>query len=292
MLARVNGTELFWQSHGSGRPVLVMHGGPGLDHSYFRPWLDPLGDSVRLVYYDQRATGRSARTGALEGVSVRTLVDDAEALRAHLGLERVILFGHSFGGCLALAYALHYGERLDGLVLCATAPSVEHVPAAFEELTARATAKQRAVLARALAEPILDDKALKDAWRALLPLYFARYRQAWGKALSEPIRYGAAAWNQLGRIAPVLSAYAERHRASCPTLVLQGAHDWFTPSDQIARLMAALPSATLVWFERSGHFPFVEEQEEFVATVKRWMAASGLQGPGHYDFRRLPKLDK
>lgn len=276
MLARVNDTELFWQSHGSGRPVLVMHGGPGLDHSYFRPWLDPLGDSVRLVYYDQRATGRSARTGSLESVSLRTLVDDAEALRAHLGLERIILFGHSFGGCLALAYALHYGKQLDALVLCATAPSVEHVPAAFEALAARATAKQRTALARALTGQILDDKALKDAWQTLLPLYFARYRRARGKALSESIRYSAAAWNHLGQIASGLNAGAERHSASCPTLVLLGAHDWFTPPDQIARLKAALPSAILVRFEHSGHFPFVEEQREFLATVKSWMAASGL----------------
>jgi proline iminopeptidase len=275
MLSRVNGTELFWESHGSGRPVLLMHGGPGLDHSYFRPWLDPLGDAVRLLYYDQRATGRSARNGALEGVSLRTLVDDAEALRVHLGLERIVLFGHSFGGRLALAYALQYGHRLDGLVLCATAPGYEHLRTAIATLTARATPEQRAMLANAFSGPMPDDGALKCAWEALLPLYFARYRATYAKALLGRVRFGAAAWNHFGQLLDDLNANVRLGGAGIPALVLAGGHDWFTPPEQIARLRDALPAARVARFERSGHFPFVEEQGQFVAIVKSWIAALG-----------------
>lgn len=273
MFAPCNGTKLFWEGHGAGRPMLLMHGGPGLDHTYFRPWLDALGETVRLIYYDQRETGRSARTTSLEGDTLRTLVDDADALRAHLDLNRFILFGHSFGGCLALAYALQYGERLDGLILCATPPNLDHVPAALESVTARASPAQKAVMSTLFSKPTEDDAALKDAWTVLLPLYFAHYQPEFGEAMLGRMRCSATAWNHLGRLAADLSANAKHLSISCPVLLLEGAADWFTPEEQVNRLTAALPQAKLSRFDHSGHFPFAEEKDRFIAIVRAWLMA-------------------
>src|SRR5437016_4873387 len=122
--AAVNGTELFYALHGDGRPLVTLHGGLGLDHTYFRPWLDALGDAAQLVYYDQRGHGRSQRP-PLDHVGHDTWAADAEELRAHLGHERIVLFGHSYGGYLAQEYALAFGERLAGLILCSTAPAFD-----------------------------------------------------------------------------------------------------------------------------------------------------------------------
>lgn len=273
MLAQVNGTELFWEGYGSGRPMLLMHGGPGLDHAYFRHWLDTLGETVRLIYYDRRATGRSARDSNLDGVTLRTHVDDAEALRVHLGLERLVLFGHSFGACMALAYARCYGQRLDGLALCAAAPSFDHVPAQLEALAARASPEQRAMMSTAFSRPMANDKALEDAWRVVMPIYFSHYESShWDTTLGYT-RFSASAWNSLGQMANELSTNGKDLKADCPVLLLEGRHDWFAPEAQIQRLQAALPSAKLVRFAHSGHFPFVEEQGTFVDAMRRWIAA-------------------
>src|SRR5436309_15050531 len=117
--AHANGAELFYLEVGKGVPCLVMHGGLGVDHTQFRDGLDPLGDVLRLVYYDHRCNGRSGRP-PIETLTLEQLADDADALRSHLGYERVAVLGHSYGGCLALQYALRHPRHLSHLVLVGT----------------------------------------------------------------------------------------------------------------------------------------------------------------------------
>jgi proline iminopeptidase len=105
----VNGTDLFCIRQGTGIPLLTMHG-PGFDHTVLRPWLDPLDEDFELIYYDHRGCGRSRRQD-LSAVTDGTWVEDAEALRKTLGLDKAIVFGHSYGGCLAQEYALTFPAR-------------------------------------------------------------------------------------------------------------------------------------------------------------------------------------
>src|SRR5215470_3983393 len=123
--AHVNGTDLFHVEVGAGLPCLVMHGGLGVDHTQFRDALDPLGDVLRLVYYDHRGNGRSGRP-PIETITLKQLADDADALRAHLGFERVAVLGHSYGGCIALRYVLDYPQRVSRLVLVGTTAAWDH----------------------------------------------------------------------------------------------------------------------------------------------------------------------
>jgi len=119
--------------------MLLMHGGLGLDHSAFPPYFDNLGDLLTLIYYDHRGNGRSARPDSFEAITHATWVDDADALRAQLGYEQIILFGHSYGGFLAQEYALRYPERLAGLILCCTAPAIDYMPLIQANAAARHT---------------------------------------------------------------------------------------------------------------------------------------------------------
>lgn len=107
MRARVNGVELFFDVRGDGlraadgrfvaKPALVaLHGGPGLDHSQFVPWLEPLADALQIVLVDQRGTGRSSRP-PLHACTLEAMADDLEALVRLLGLADVTVLGHSFG---------------------------------------------------------------------------------------------------------------------------------------------------------------------------------------------------
>ena len=273
MRTQVNHTELFYERLGQGRPLLLMHGGLGLDHMGFRPWLDPLGDAAELIYYDHRANGRSERPASLEGVDHATWAADAEALRAQLGFERIVLFGHSYGSFLAQEYALRYADPLAGLILCNSAPALDYMPVIQANAAARGTPDSLAALGEAFGRPMADDGDWRSIWLRLLPMYFKRYDPKIGQAMDEATVYSAAAWNHVNvNCLPQFNTFARLKEITVPTLLLSGADDWITPAAQGQRMLAELPNAQLTVFEESGHYPFIEENDKFITTVRDWMA--------------------
>ena len=131
MRAKVRDTEIYFDVEGAGlvpdgavmreRPVaLVIHGGPGADHSGFKPALSPLAEHMQLVYFDQRGHGRSAR-GDPATYTLDENVEDMEALRRYLGLGPVVSIGMSYGGKVAMAHAARYPEAISHLALVAIA---------------------------------------------------------------------------------------------------------------------------------------------------------------------------
>src|SRR5947209_12279806 len=104
-----DGYEMFVEEVGSGFPLIVLHGGPGLDHTMFRPWLDPLGDELRLLYVDERGQGRSERVDP-ETVSLEVFARDVDLLAEALRLDRFALLGHSFGAIITTHHAIEIGS--------------------------------------------------------------------------------------------------------------------------------------------------------------------------------------
>ncbi|MDO4990454.1 MAG: alpha/beta fold hydrolase [Eubacteriales bacterium] len=130
MFARVNGCRIFFDVEGlqyipdgpvmREKPVcLVLHGGPGADHTHFMPDLSPLSEVCQLIYIDDRNTGRSERTD-VHTSSIRQNVEDIEALREYLGLDKVFILGQSYGGMKAQYYVSHYPEHLYGAMILST----------------------------------------------------------------------------------------------------------------------------------------------------------------------------
>ena len=111
---------------GRGLPIIIVHGGPDFDHEYLLPEMDQLARSFRLIYYDQRGRGRSSSGQAPEDISVTSETEDLDRIRAHFGFEAVAVLGHSWGGLLAMEYALRRRRRVSHLILLNTAP-VSHV---------------------------------------------------------------------------------------------------------------------------------------------------------------------
>ncbi len=273
MGAQLNGTELFFECVGQGRPMLIMHGGLGLDHTYFRPWLDRLCEVAKLIYYDHRANGRSARPATMEGIGHEIWAADADALRAHLGFDRIFLFGHSYGGFLAQEYALRFANHLAGLILCSTAPAIDYMPTIQDKAIARGTRDSLAALGEAFGRPMADDNDWRSIWMRILPMYFKRYDIRFGQAMDQTTSYSAAAWNHVNaNCLPKFNTVPRLREISVPTLVLCGADDWITPVEQSERIHAELPNAELTIFKESGHFPFIEEPDEFVTMVRNWIA--------------------
>ncbi len=131
MFAKVNGYKIFFDVEGlqfvpdgpimREKPVcLVLHGGPGSDHSHFMPDLSPLSEYCQLIYIDDRNTGRSERIDYTTN-TIKQNVEDIEALREYLGLEKVFVLGQSYGGMKAQYYASHFPEHLYGVMIICTA---------------------------------------------------------------------------------------------------------------------------------------------------------------------------
>ncbi len=277
MEARVNGTTLYYETHGQGTPMFIMHGGLGMDHTYFRPWLDQLADQVTLVYYDHRANGRSERPASLEDVTHETWAADAEALREHLGYDQILLFGHSYGGFLAQEYAIRYGDRLKGLVLSCTAPAMDYGEVIMANAQARGGPQEMEALTELLSRPMADDEEMGAKLGAILPLYFNRPDPSIIADIGSRGVYSAAAWNHAAaKCMPVFNYLADLGDITAPTLVLSGADDYITPPAQGGeRIHAAIPSSQLVIFEHSGHFPFIEENDKFMQVMRGWLAERG-----------------
>jgi proline iminopeptidase len=271
--AQINGNQVYYTTNGQGRPMLLMHGGSGFDHTYFRPWLDTLSDQVQLIYYDQLGQGRSTRPESYEGISMSTWADEADALRSSLGFDRIILLGHSFGGFIAQEYALRHGDHLDGLILCDTAPVLDYQDVIMANAQTRGTPEQVQAVIAGLSAPVTDDVSFRQLLTTILPLYFNTYDPKVGAKMDEVMQYSAGAFNQgMGVCLPTFNVLSRLGEITVPTLVMAGRHDWITPPVQGAeRLYAGLPNAKLVIFEESGHFPFIEEHDEFVTTVRNWV---------------------
>jgi proline iminopeptidase len=277
MQAQVNGTELFYTTHGSGRPMLVMHGGLGLDHAYFRPWLDELGDVAELIYYDHRGNGKSARPANWEGITHATWADDADALRAQLGHERIILYGHSYGGFLALEYALRHGEHLAGLILSCTAPALDYPEVILANAERRGSPEIMQTVMTGLADPTDSDEGYRALMGAIMPLYFKRYDPEVARQIDAVSTYSGGAFrHSFTACIPSYNVLDRLGEICTPTLILSGREDWITPPAQGGeRLHAGLPNSELVIFEESGHFPFIEEAQRFNAGVKDWVRGLG-----------------
>jgi proline iminopeptidase len=269
--------ELHHRLHGSGTPLLVMHGGPGLDHQYLRAGLDLLADSVQLVYYDHRGCGRSPRPGDWEVVTHASWAADADALRAHLGLDRIVLFGHSYGGFLALEYVLRHPDHVAGLVLCGATPVFDHVPQSLSLARARATPAQLAMLLGGLGAPIGSDAMLRDLMRTVLPIYFHAPERMPADVFPAGTIWSAAAFNHgFFRCLPTYDVRDQLHEIRVPTLIFSGDDDWITPLEHAARrLHQGIAGSELVVLERCGHYPFYEQPAVFQAALRDWLRRLG-----------------
>jgi proline iminopeptidase len=273
MLVSVRDTQLFYEVVGDGPTIVCFHGGLGLDHQYLRPWLDALGASARIVFFDLRGHGRSAGRNTLVDSDHLTLCADADALRTRITTDPVILFGHSYGGFLALDYALRYPQHVAGLILCSTAASAAHAATAVELAASRGMPAALAALHHALANPSGSDSEFAESWRSVLPLYFhnndpERTASVFAKTIFSAEGYNRAFFSWLAQ-------YDVRERLGeidMPALVLSGADDWIMPP-QLAgnELTEGLRNAEHVVFEHSGHFPFIEEPERFTEVISTWL---------------------
>ncbi len=254
---------------GCGPALLAVHGGPGTDHRLFRPYLDPLAEDLRLVFFDLPGHGESV---SMEDESLSSMSASIDDVRTALEIETLTLLGSSYGGFLALTYALAHPGAVAALVLVGTSASHGFREESIKVAEQRATPEMLASLHRLWDGSLESDAAFERAWRDILPLYFHRLLPSEVDALARRCSYTLETRR---RILPTLKQYDLRHRLceiDAPVLVITGRHDWITSVRQAEELVAGLRRGELVIFENSGHYPFIEEQVRFLTVVREWLA--------------------
>lgn len=261
------GIELFYRIKGQGMPLLVVHGGPDFDHKYLVPDIDRLAGRYRVILYDQRGRGRSRGDFRLDQLGIDDYVQDLDGLRRHLGLESMAIMGHSWGGIVAMHYALARPDRLSHLVLLNTAPASHD----DFELMREERMRLRLNIVEQLGEftagyEAADPAAVAQFYHLDFGTSFARPQEAarldftWtreqilsGRAIEEKLQEGLF-WQPGYSLIPRLA------EIRTPTLVVHGELD-FIPRACDERIAGAIPGAQLVELAGSGHFSYLDAPE-------------------------------
>jgi proline iminopeptidase len=286
-----NGVLIYYEALGRGEPLLIVHGGPGASHDYFLPYLLPLARTNRVIFIDERGSGKSGKLEDPKGYTVENMVEDVEAVRDHLGLGKISLLGHSFGGVLAQAYAFKYQANLSHLILGSTFHSTKALNDVFVQMKAHMTPELRARIDKMEKAGLFGHGKPYEHGR-----YTADYMEAaWGEGYFpyvyqkhpdptyDPVSPGGTSWDLYremwgshgefvvdGNLTSV--EYADRLATiTVPTLITVGDHDQVPPS--IAEAMhAKIPGSKLVILPESGHMTFVDQPGLYVKTVADFVA--------------------
>jgi proline iminopeptidase len=288
MHAHVRGTALYFDIEGAGlvpdgprmreKPTaFLIHGGPGGDHSGFKPGFTPLADIMRLVYFDHRGQGRSAR-GDPALYNLDENVEDMEALRRHLGLGPIVSIGTSYGGMVAMAHASRYPASVAKLVLIVTAAHGGFIPRAREILAERGTEAQRAVCDILWAGGFTSPDQLKHYYEVMGPLY-SRTHDPVSSALTrerainapEPLNRAFGPDGFLRRF----DLRPELRNITAPTLILAGRHDWICAPEFSEEIHALIPGSELRVFENSSHAIRADEPEAMRAAIAGFVLGGG-----------------
>ena len=279
LLSLENG-RIFYEVVGSGAPIIVVHGGPGLDHDYLRPGLDVLASAGTLVYYDQRGTGRSEAELDEQGIHWDGFVQDIDELRQALGHDQVTVLGHSFGALLALDYARRYPEQTRALILMnPTEPGGRWRTATARRMSAARTDADSTEMADLAASPAFEAREAATMSRYYQLAFRAVARDPGRLAEGDLDREGRTARNGpegarlLGTSLGTVDWWDDLPTVDVPTLVVHGRSD--APPEAMARELAdAFPRGELALLD-TGHFPYVEDPAGLLSAVSAFRSRAG-----------------
>ncbi|OEK00168.1 hypothetical protein BFP97_00935 [Roseivirga sp. 4D4] len=275
---KINGSDVYYKTIGEGEPLVIVHGGPVLDHSYLLPHFEALSKDYKLIFYDQRAAGKSSIRVDPGTMTLDGFVEDIEILRETLGLGKINLLAHSWGGLIAMKYALKYDDNLNHLVLSnAMAPSAVDWQAESQLVGQKTSKEDQDKLNNLTSSGLLRtedpseaikemmmisyrvhmyDKANIDKLELFIPKDFVLRSQAYGTLNADMSGY---------------DLYDQLINIKTPTLIMFGEIE---PALELHadRMAESFADSELYVVKESGHFPFVESSEEYFGQVKAFLA--------------------
>jgi proline iminopeptidase len=270
MIVPVEGAELYYSTCGTGPTCLVLSGiGTKPYEAQIPP---PLSDRLRLVYVDLRGSGRSA--GEPTDLTFDLLAADLEAVRSHLGLDRVAVFGHSILGLLAIEYARRCPGSVSHAIVVGTPPTgdLAHVAASAAAFFEEDASEDRKQILRDRLAALPPDASRLDALLAQTPKRFFDARFDAAPLFAEAIPRPQLLMHVMGSLVPNWDVTVGSSALRVPMFVAHGRYDYVVPHALWDGIPTKLPNATFRLFEQSGHQPFFEEPDRFAEALMSWMA--------------------
>ena len=277
--------RVWWYSlgDGAGVPLLCLHGGPGMTHNYLEP-LEDLADRRRVIFYDQLGCGRSDRPVDTSLWTVDRFVEELAIVRDALGLDRLHLFGSSWGGMLAMRYALDRKPELASLVLCGSPASMPRWIRECGELLALLPDRDREEI----------ERHERDGWyscpeyQAAVLTFYRRHvckldpwPPGWERSLAEAgwdvytTMNGPTEFTVVGNFKDFDVTDRLGELSDYPTLILGGEDDEARPA-HMQDMHERIPGSEMTIFPDASHLCFHERREEFMARVNEFL--DGVEG--------------
>jgi proline iminopeptidase len=286
-----NGVLTYYMTVGRGSPLLIVHGGPGASHEYLLPYLLPLARHNRLIFIDERGSGKSEKLEDISQYTVENMADDVEAVRVALGLGKISLLGHSYGGVLAEAYALKYQKNLTHLILGSTFASTKEINEALAKMKAAMPEEKRKRLdeleqaglygkGESWERGRYPEEYAKLAWgTGYFPYLYVKhpdsnydplagnttnswdlYREMWGSHGEFVVDGNLKSVEYVDRLSTI----------KVPTLIIVGDHDESDPV-MSKEMHEKIAGSKLVIVPDSGHMTFVDQPNLFIKTVSEFV---------------------
>lgn len=270
--------HLFCRTIGRGKPLLVIHGGPGMTQDYLLPYLYKLGENNFVIFYDQRGCGESMGEITPETIQLKTFIEDIDSIRRAFHFKKISILGHSWGGFLAMHYALAYPGSVKKLILSNSIPASSDGFSLFvEEYLQRIAPFQEEMAEIYHTEEFerADPKLVEHLHRIMFRTYCFRPEKVdlLNLAMTPFATLHGAKVYALFRetvFEKPFDLHIPLEELKIPTLIIHGKADPI-PSITAQALHESIPNSQFILMEQCGHFPYVEEPEVYFDYLKTFL---------------------
>lgn len=273
-----NGAKLFCRVIGHGEPLIVIHGGPGLSQDYLLPYMDELAKNNLVVFYDQRGCGRSTGEINSDMINVKMFVSDIDAIRQAFHFDTVTILGHSWGGFLAMEYAISYPDHVKKLILSNTMPANSHDMSLLQKVWME---RMQPYLPEIAA--LKESKEFKQNDPAAIVQYykleFAAFFYDIKKRDLLHLQMSQEAFSNGLKVQEIFNRdlfqkpfdlMAKLKLMAIPTLVIHGDADMI-PESVAENIHENIPHSKYFLMKQCGHFPYVEDPKPYFAAIKEFL---------------------
>lgn len=272
----VDGTPIHYRIFGTGKPLLVINGGPGMNSNGFETLAKKLCNDRQVILYDQRGTGLSKLPElSPKTVSMQLMVDDIESLRQSLKIERWDVLGHSFGGMLASYYATVHPKAIDHLILSSSGGIdlglLDYVNKSINDKLSNTERDSLAYWNKRIADGDTTHTARLGRGRNLAPAYLQNRKFI--PVLAQRLTQGNAQlnqliWDDLQRIS--FDCAPKLRQFNRPTLIIQGKQDIIS-AETAERAHRAIPHSTVLLLDHCGHYGWLDTDTEYLSAIDRFL---------------------
>lgn len=265
----INNTQLYFERIGSGPTLLFLHGGFGMDSSYFRPFLDPLAKDFDCIFLDVRGNGRSNPLPA-QAITMDQITIDLEELRNHFGVEKWTIIGHSGGGLVAEGYGLAHPDAVTGVILLGSFGRIPFKAPEWIAAPKRFNLPNAAHAFDQFRAGVTTDTDYRAACLGIAPMFFANPAKA-DLARLEKINYRVTPFNAMFDNHGIIDLLPNLATLKPPLLAIHGRCDWRVPFIEAELVATTVPHGRFLLLEDAGHFPFFEKPRECCDAIREFL---------------------